>query len=177
MNGPTLFDQAERIEIFVEGTPMTKGSLSPFLVNGQALVDGGMVRSKKGKWITRVPAKFNMVEGSTDNARAARKRWRKALEDTIAWEWHEVVGEPIPKHVPVRVDLLFLIRRPKSVKPAKRPRPTSKFDIDKLERMVLDCMTVARVYEDDEQVCKVSKEKDYATEASATGVRIRISSM
>ena len=177
MNEPTLFDGIERIEIFVEGKPYTKGSLTPFLVNSEALVNGGLIRSKKGKLITKVRPKWNMTEGSTDKARDARKGWRKSVTDAVAWEWHEKVGKKIPENVPVRVDLFFLIRRPVSVKFSVRPRPTKKFDIDKLERMILDCMTDANVYEDDGQVCKVSKEKDYASATSTTGVRIRVSAM
>ena len=177
MNAPTLFDGIERIEIFVEGKPFTKGSLTPFLVNSEALVNGGLIRSRKGKLITKVRPKWNMTEGSTDKARAARKAWRKAVTDAVAWEWYEKVGKKIPANVPVRVDLFFLFRRPVSIKASKRPRPTSLLDIDKLERMILDCMTDAKVYEDDGQVCKVSKEKDYATETSTTGVRIRVSAM
>lgn len=177
MSGSTLFDSIDKIEIFVEGTPKTKGSVTPFLVNSEALVNGGLVRSRKGKIITKVRPKWNMTEGSTDKARAERKRWRKTVEDAIAWEWHEAVGEKVPKHVPVQVELLFLFRRPVSVKPSKRPRPTSKLDVDKLSRMILDCMTDARVYEDDEQVCKLVVEKDYAKETSVTGVRIRVSAI
>lgn len=176
MSAPTLFDSIDKIEIFVAGTPKTKGSLTPYLLNGVALVNGGVCQ-KNGKWRTRVRPNIAMTESSTPKARRERKKWRKTLEDAIAWAWHDTVGETIPKNVPVRVDLLFLVRRPKSVKASERPRPTSKLDIDKLERMILDCMTVAKVYEDDGQVCKVEKEKDYAKESSATGVRIRISSI
>ena len=178
MNEPTLFDGIERIEIFVEGKPFTKGSVSAFLVNAAAMVQGGLsFNPKTRKSSPRVRPIINVGESSTKNARRERKEWRKKCEDAIAWEWHEKVGRKIPKSVPVAVELFFLFRRPASVKPWERPRPTAKLDIDKLARMVLDCMTAARVYEDDEQVCKLVAEKDYASETSTTGVRIRISAM
>ncbi len=176
MTGATLFDSIDKIEIFVEGIPKTKGSLTPFLLNGVALVNGGVCQ-KNGKWTTRIRPNIIMSESSTPKARRERKKWRKTLEDAIAWEWHDTVGETIPKDVPVRVELLFLFRRPKSVKASVRPRPTAKLDVDKLSRMILDCMTVAKVYDDDGQVCKLVVEKDYAKETSVTGVRIRVSSI
>ncbi len=167
-----LFDQGEQIEIFVEGVPKTKGSLTGICLNAIDVARAGVGANGK----PRVRPRIAMSETSTKKARRERRQWRKTLEDAIAWEWQEKVGAKIPEHVPVEVHLLYLFRRPKSVKPSKRRRPTAKLDIDKLERMVLDCMTKAGVYHDDGQVCKVTHEKDYALETSATGVRIRISS-
>ena len=57
----------------------------------------------------------------------------------------------------------------------KREYPTVTPDIDKLERAVLDAMTIAGVWGDDSQVVSGTRGKRYADEC-APGVRITIRS-
>lgn len=59
-----------------------------------------------------------------------------------------------------RVNLVFILRRPKSVSVKKRPYPTKKPDVDKLTRAVLDALTGV-VWGDDAEVVRVHAEKVY----------------
>ena len=72
---------------------------------------------------------------------------------------------------PVRVDLKFLIPRPKTV---VRKYPVGRYDgdIDKLMRGILDAMTGV-VYKDDSQVIRSILEQDYTD--GMPGVWITIS--
>ena len=77
---------------------------------------------------------------------------------------HEMAlrGLPAPvfgKHVPVRISVLFTLRRPDSV-PKKRVHPVVKPDCDKLLRSLFDSMSGC-VYHDDAQVCDIVTTKVY----------------
>jgi len=64
--------------------------------------------------------------------------------------------------VAIDVDLTFYLPRPKSVSVTARPLPTVKPDVDKLERAVLDAMTMSGVIADDAQITDTSTRKRYA---------------
>lgn len=88
---------------------------------------------------------------------------------------------------PVRVDLLFLMPRPKDhyrtgrfadqLKPNAPLYHTVKPDIDKLERAILDALTMAGTYTDDARVAMVTKSKIYANRDNPTGVSITVRSI
>jgi Holliday junction resolvase RusA-like endonuclease len=104
-----------------------------------------------------------MVRGNpiltSDNSNL--KPWRQqvgqcALEarvkavDCLAW-----------KGIPVNVDVVFYLYRPKSAKKSDIC-PTRKPDIDKLGRAVLDALT-GILFDDDSQVCDMRLTKAYGT--------------
>lgn len=73
-----------------------------------------------------------------------------------------------PSQRPVRMSIDFLFRRPKGhygkkgLLPSAPKYMTTKPDIDKLERAVLDALTGV-VYNDDSQVVSITSRKDYTT--------------
>jgi crossover junction endodeoxyribonuclease RusA len=60
----------------------------------------------------------------------------------------------------VGIDVVFSLPRPKSVSIKKRPLPTTKPDLDKLVRAVLDAL-IGIAYVDDAQVAQVAASKVY----------------
>ena len=85
----------------------------------------------------------------------------------------------IPAEVPVIVYVEFEFARPKS-HPRKRREAEGRLkrdgpDIDKLARLVLDALTVARVYDDDRQVTDLIARKRYtASDDSREGVWVSV---
>lgn len=98
--------------------------------------------------------------------------------------WRESIATQIATQTPVRllegsirVDLVFTLPRPKNVPKARRARPTTKPDIDKLCRAVLDAISLERycqIIKDDSQVTDLHAAKRYA-DNTPTGVTIFIS--
>jgi Holliday junction resolvase RusA-like endonuclease len=75
---------------------------------------------------------------------------------------------------PVVVEIDFRLPRPKShygrrgtVLPSAPSYPTTKPDVDKLERAILDALTEARVWHDDSQVVALSAIKLWSEEPGA----------
>lgn len=81
------------------------------------------------------------------------KGWR----DLIAWSAVEQMAGREPFEGPIQVRASFYLPRPKSV---KRPSPTVKPDLDKLQRSLLDALTDV-VYRDDAQVVSIHASKHY----------------
>lgn len=77
----------------------------------------------------------------------------------------------LPTQWPVSVQLDFYLPRPKSV---RRQHPTTKPDIDKLIRAVLDALTTAKVWEDDSQVIACTSVKRYADGDTLSGVAVTV---
>lgn len=82
-------------------------------------------------------------------------------------DWRTQVAYAAQFHAPkellegaLSVCLHFTLPRPASVKRNKRPLPTSKPDVDKLTRGILDALTNV-VWRDDSQVTRVSASKRY----------------
>lgn len=78
-----------------------------------------------------------------------------------------------PLDVPVTVDLVFIMPKPKT---SKRTRPTTKPDIDKLVRGTLDAISLeryAQVLKDDSYVTDLHAAKRYTLDGW-TGVHIKI---
>jgi crossover junction endodeoxyribonuclease RusA len=69
---------------------------------------------------------------------------------------------------PTAVTLDFVLARPRT---STRPHPTTKPDVDKLARAVLDGITDARMWKDDSQVCHLTATKSYGP---LPGVRVRL---
>lgn len=136
----------------VLGDPVAKGSMTPGVTS-----DGRpYVRDQKSK---------RLKEWQAEIAKHARLF---------------VVGKP-PMTGPIKVDLTFLMPRPKNhirangmLKDWAPVWHTSKPDEDKLRRAVLDALTQARVYVDDGQVCDGSTRKVYAAPGKPSGVRITV---
>ncbi|WP_082581205.1 RusA family crossover junction endodeoxyribonuclease [Leifsonia sp. Root227] len=70
----------------------------------------------------------------------------------------------------VYVLLDFWLPRPKTV---KRVHPTTRPDVDKLSRAVLDALTAARVWTDDSLVLSLHAVKKYADEGAGVDVKVR----
>lgn len=97
--------------------------------------------------------------------------------------WRQTIADQITKQTAIRliegsirVDLVFTLKRPKSVPTSLRSRPTVKPDIDKLTRAVLDAISLpkyAQIITDDSQVTDLHVAKRYADE-TPEGVRITL---
>lgn len=139
------------IEFFVPGTPIAQGSK-------RHVGNGVLIESAKGL-----------------------KDWRRAITDaayTYRFQQEQWTG-------PVSVYVTFYVARPKSHHVANDPArpvkdsapmwPTSKPDIDKLTRAVLDAVTDAGVWRDDSQVISVEAIKGYVGFGAQTtpGVSVR----
>jgi len=95
--------------------------------------------------------------------------WRESIATQIAQQSHHRLIDGS-----CRVELVFTLPRPKSV---TRERPTTKPDIDKLCRAVLDAISLPRytqILKDDSIVTDLHATKRYA-DNTPPGVRIFIS--
>jgi crossover junction endodeoxyribonuclease RusA len=63
---------------------------------------------------------------------------------------------------PIRLTVNFLVPRPASVTPKKRPFPTVAPDLDKYVRGVGDALKQGGVYKDDAQIVVIQATKSYA---------------
>jgi Holliday junction resolvase RusA-like endonuclease len=79
-----------------------------------------------------------------------------------------------PIEGPVTLEIDFFLSRPASVKPAKRPLPITKPDLDNLTKAVMDVITDVGIWRDDCQVCKHVISKEYAAPGCSAGVIVRI---
>jgi len=127
-----------------------------FTVPGEAKPQG----SKRG-FVTKT-GKVAMVE----MAGRPLKQWREmitflARNERINQQW-----EPFQKG-PMAVELVFGMRRP--LKP-KDTTPTTRPDVDKLVRAVLDALTDAHIWQDDSQVVSLRAEKTY----TEPGVSVKV---
>ena len=147
-NGRTVV----RLEVL--GTPAPKGS-------GRAMMRGGKARYIPG--------------GSSSNEKAMLT-FEGAIREVVH---HDVFGGQRPEKyapqypagVPVSVGILFRLKRPKGhygtgrnagvLKPDAPIVPTTKPDVDKLARHVIDVLT-GSVWHDDAQVAELSTRKVYA---------------
>lgn len=146
-----------KFELFVRGNPKTKGSFNPIISKYPS--------KKTGKHYVF------MMESGTEKSKEERKSWMKTVTDAVWAEWDRQVDQVLDD-VPIRVDLIFYLRRGKTVK-RERPHTKAVGDKDKLERLVLDCLTKAGVYNDDAQVCEGETSKFY-DDKKPSGVLIQI---
>jgi len=104
--------------------------------------------------------------------------WRNVMYGALVDLWKK---EPLDG--PVRIEIQFLLQRPKNhygsgrnsrtVKESAPKHPTGP-DIDKLCRAVLDSCTDAQVWHDDSQVVTLRADKRYAAKEQSTGVHLSI---
>lgn len=127
---------------------LTPRSVS-FVVLGQPVPQG----SVKGFPIKRAGGTIG-VSLTSDNAKL--RPWRQDVKYEAMRHW-----KGGPSESAIDVTLTFCLQRKKSV---KRELPTTKPDIDKLLRAVLDALT-GIIYCDDSQVCRVRMQKHYAASA------------
>jgi crossover junction endodeoxyribonuclease RusA len=131
----------------VRGIPVPQGSARAFIAGGRAIV-------------------------ATEAHRGSLGAWRTA----IATEARAAMGEDPLLTGPVRVDLLFVLPRPKSA-PKRRLYPDGKPDVDKLARAALDALTGV-VFSDDARVCLLKAAKVYPGEAAGyPGVHVDVEGM
>ena len=128
-----------------------------------------IARSKDGK--ARA-----ILATSTHDGRAKLADWRLAL----AFEASEAMGDHPLLAGPLRISVWFVFPRPAShYLPANSRRPvpelredaptwhTSKPDVDKLARALLDALTLV-VWRDDSQVCDLRPRKRYESSIACT---------
>jgi crossover junction endodeoxyribonuclease RusA len=110
--------------------------------------------------------KGRMIESSR-----ALKPWRESVAYQVRSAMVRDRFRGFGAHVPVDLDLYFVLRRPAYLPRAVR-RHTRKPDLDKLARAVLDAITTAGLVADDAQVFRLNCEKAYALDGSPLGVHI-----
>ena len=103
-----------------------------------------------------VPKGWTRPVLTSDNSKL--KPWRQQIT-RVAIE--SFSGEIIPSGTAVALKLDFFIERPAS-KPKRITHPTTRPDLDKYCRGVLDALKGV-VYEDDSQVCMAILSKSYGT--------------
>lgn len=98
----------------------------------------------------------NVYRGRLVEAQSAKlKIWRQEVKDqaTLIYSGELLEG-------PLRLDVIFFMPRPKTV---KRDKPTVPPDTDKLIRGVGDALT-GTIFRDDSQLVEIYAEKRYADE-------------
>lgn len=99
--------------------------------------------------------------------------WRIAVQDAALQHL-----QPIPPGVPVRVEIHFVMPRPKSL-PKSRPTPPAVKrigDLDKLCRAILDGLD-GPAYADDSQVTVLVADKRIAEPGEEPGARINVEAL
>lgn len=143
-----------RIAIDVRGAhPVAKGSMRAFVVKGRAVVS----------------------DSKSAELRAFERDVRLlATTEMDRWQYPCAVEQPF------EVLLCYYMPRPSGdftksgeLKGSARCEPWTKPDLDKLERATLDALT-GIVWDDDSRVCRVVKEKRYATASRDVGVWIEV---
>lgn len=93
--------------------------------------------------------------------------------------WRAVVALTVGEHTthvldgPVRLDLRFVMPRPKATPKRSTPPAVKKPDLDKLVRAVLDAITGV-TYRDDSQVVALSASKRLAELGETPGLELHI---
>lgn len=96
------------------------------------------------------------------------KAWRS---DVTLVARHAAEGmEPFDDTDGLEIELAFFMLRPKSV---TRSMPTTKPDLDKLVRAVMDSITDAGVWADDSKVVKIYATKSYTIDTPKVICKIR----
>ena len=132
------------LEFFVPGKPATAGSKRAFL----------------SKTTNKMVVKH-------DNPRHAE--WRRMVRSEAR---EKMSGEPLIDG-PVRMHVIFWMKRPGSPSIKKRPYPIVTPDLDKMVRAINDALTGV-VFKDDSQVVVQRAEKFYG---ETPGARVRVEEM
>jgi len=124
-------------------------------------------------------SKRHVGKGVMIESSAAVKPWREAVKAAAMTEYATMTAEAVD------VDIVFLLRRPKSHYGTGRNASTlrpgmaleahrTKPDLDKLIRATLDALGDAGLWRDDSQVARITARKVYAMPAQYTGAIIRV---
>ena len=144
------------VEFSVLGHPRTKGSLRPVIRQRSDGATYAVLIEQGG---------FELAHWRTLVAQAARK----------------AMGQEMPLDGPLQVFLHFYFPRPAKQDDAHRESPyvweNKRWDIDKLERAILDAGTDAAVWHDDSQVAEVHKAKRYADDQHPIGVQVMVEAL
>lgn len=139
------------IQFEVLGTPAPKGSR----------------RAVKNKWT----GKAMTIPGGSKQNEANLKSWDVAVREAALAAVRSVGSQPAFIQCPVRVKILFVMRRPaghfnkKGLKLTAPIYPIVKPDIDKLVRSTIDSMT-GIVFDDDARIAVLDVRKEYAMDAA-----------
>jgi crossover junction endodeoxyribonuclease RusA len=144
------------ISVFVAGLPVPQGSMKPVTLPGR---------------------KYSVLVSANKNL----KPWRKTVAETWAVR-QGAESKRIHRPDAVLVKLAFWFPRSAGhftkrgrLKASAPTHFTVRPDVDKLERAILDALTIAGAYDDDAQVVAVIKQKRYVTDFQRTpGVRISL---
>ncbi len=155
---------ARSLTFTVEGDPQTKGSAKAFVV-WQHVIEAVDRFRRSGKKIT--PRAFI----TNDNPNA--KGWQESVMDAALAARRGgplLAGELLAGALVV--DLVFHLARPQKIR-SSIVSHTTRPDVDKLARCVLDGLTGV-VYADDGQVVAIRLSKQYAPIDGAPGVTITV---
>lgn len=141
---PLPLGAAWDLDVFVPGTPTTKGSIIA-------------VRHNKTGRAVAIPT--NSVK---------QREWQAYVRDVIGQEWDQG-----PTTAPVHVQVDFVMPRRKTAPKGRTDLHIRKPDGDKLERAVWDSLT-SIVWADDAQVVRWSGSKREAEIGETPGARIRV---
>lgn len=107
--------------------------------------------------------------------------WREAVKAAVLTATNR---KPTTVDGPVRVDVTFILPRPKShlgtgrnagrVRDSAPSDPVGKPDLDKLLRSTLDALTDVGAIRDDSQVVRIEAAKVYAWPQESPGATIRV---
>ncbi len=104
----------------------------------------------------------------THDKRRPLMDWRNAIGNAA----QQCGGQKAERGVPVWVRASFRVQRPKSA-PKRVVRPTTKPDLDKLGRSLLDALT-GILWADDSQVVSLQVSKRFAAPNEALGVYVEV---
>jgi crossover junction endodeoxyribonuclease RusA len=135
---------ARMIDLFVAGEPRPKGSWKAILPRG---------------------SRFPRVICDNQHTRPWQSLIGLAAGDAMA-------GRPLFDG-PIRIRVEFVFRRPASVKRKSRPLPSTRPDIDKLLRTIMDALQGV-VYTEDSRVVEVAARKVYDDVGVRQGATIHI---
>jgi len=142
------------IELEITGTPAPQGSKKAMPI----------YKGSRKKGDRQFTGKVNLLE----QTRKTLDPWRAA----VTLQARRQYRRPAPLDVPLSVGMVFLIKRPKSV---RRPYPSVTPDLSKLVRAVEDALTDAGVWRDDALVVAYHElAKVYAAAGEQPGVLVSI---
>lgn len=148
LSSGTFLRRTPLLRMDVPGLPAPQGSKSAVQRGGHA-------------WV---------IEGGSGGARQRLEHWRHAVA-AEARTWSRDSGEP-PTRQPVTVELTFRMARLAQM-PRRYRFHTSRPDVDKLCRAVLDALT-GIVYANDSQVVELTARKAFAGLHEAPGCLIEV---
>ena len=73
-------------------------------------------------------------------------------------------GQPQPLRGPIRIDVVFTMKKPIAAPKRRRTYPAVSPDLDKIQRATFDALTDAKVWEDDGRVIQITAVKAYPLE-------------